>query len=311
MMYAVIPLVIVSASVGALFLRDMVSARARLSGRTDSIETPYGKVEYAVVGAGDPVLVVHGAGGGFDQGLEIVGPLAAFGYRLIAPSRFGYLGSVLPDRLSTGKQADAYVSLLDHLGIERTAVVGVSAGAWSCIEFAIRHSERCRALVLLMPAEYLPEGVSGHGGAIVKAILTSDFIAWAALKLRPLIPGGLTRTMLGTDVAVVRAAAPEERKRLEQAFDHLLPVRLRLSGLQFDIKTAADHKPYSLENITCPVLTISAEDDRFGTAARARFIAHKVKAGAAVIFPTGGHALVGRFDETLNTVVGFLKRNKG
>ena len=311
MIYVAILLVIVAMGVGALFLRDMASARARLSGRTEFLATLYGGVEYAVVGEGDPVLVVHGAGGGFDQGLDMVGPLAAFGYRLIAPSRFGYLGSALPDRLSTGMQADAYVTLLDHLGIKRAAVIGVSAGAWSCIEFASRHPERCRALVLLVPAEYLPEGMSIHGGAMVKAIIRSDFVAWSALKLRPLIPGGLTRMMLGTDVAVVLAAAPEEKKRLEQVLNNLLPVSSRSSGMQFDIKVAAAHKPYPLEQIACPVLTVSAEDDRFDTAARARFIAEKVKNGAAVIFPTGGHALVGRFNETLDTVVGFLKRNKG
>ena len=115
--------------------------------------------------------------------------------------------------------------------------------------------------------------------------------------------------MLGTDVAVVRTAAPEEKKRLERVLNHLLPVSPRSSGMQFDIKTAAARKPYPLEQIACPVLTVSAEDDRFGTAARARFVAEKVKDGAAVVFPTGGHALVGRFNETLDTVAGFLKRN--
>ena len=35
-------------------------------------------------------------GGGFDQGLEIMAPLAASGFRLIAVSRFGYLGTPLP-----------------------------------------------------------------------------------------------------------------------------------------------------------------------------------------------------------------------
>ena len=39
--------------------------------------------------------MVHGAGGGFDQGLEL-GDFARAGFRVIAVSRFGYLGTPLP-----------------------------------------------------------------------------------------------------------------------------------------------------------------------------------------------------------------------
>jgi pimeloyl-ACP methyl ester carboxylesterase len=47
---------------------------------------------------------------------------------VIAPSRFGYLGSSLPAGATPADQADAYAVLLDALGIERTAVVGCSTG---------------------------------------------------------------------------------------------------------------------------------------------------------------------------------------
>ena len=116
--------------------------------------------------------------------------------------------------------------------------------------------------------------------------------------------------MVGTDEAVVKTAAQEEKMRLKQIFNHLLPVSRRLSGMRFDIKVAATQKLCLLAQITCPVLTVSAEDDSFGTCERARFIAETVEDGETVIFPTGGHALVGRFNEALDTVVRFLKRNK-
>src|ERR1022692_461227 len=131
----------------------------------------------------------------------------------------------------------------------------------------------CRALVLLVPADYLPAGTSIHGGAVVRAIFNSDFVAWAALKLMPIMPGEMTRMMLGTDTAVVRAGEPSEKARVQQILDHLLPVSPRFGGMQFDIKTAATHEPYPIEKIACPVMTISAEDDRFGTASRAEQIA--------------------------------------
>jgi pimeloyl-ACP methyl ester carboxylesterase len=62
-----------------------------------------------------------------------------------------------------------------------------------------------------------------------------------------------------------------------------------------------------IAKLGCPVLTISAEGDRFGTAVRATYIAANVANGKAVIFPTGGHALVGRYEDALRESVLFLK----
>jgi pimeloyl-ACP methyl ester carboxylesterase len=257
-------IVVAAAGVYAIYVRDLASARARLAGRSNMIETSLGTLEYSEMGEGEPMLIVHGAGGGFDQGLDMTGEMAGRGYRLIVPSRFGYLRSTLPANLTTAMQADAYAELLDHLGIDKVVVVGISAGAWSSMQFAIRHPERCRALVLLVPANYLPAGTSIHGGAVVRAIFNSDFIAWAALKLMPVMPGGMTRMMLGTDAAVVRNAGPLEKARVKQVLEHLLPVSPRIAGMNFDIKIAAMHEPYPIERIACPVLTISAVDDRLG-----------------------------------------------
>jgi len=285
----------------------MKAARKRLVGRSQTIQTSFGTLEFAEIGAGVPMLIVHGAEGGFDQGIDMTSAMAAHGYRLIVPSRFGYLRSTMPGNPTTAMQANAYVQLLDHLGIDRVVVVGISAGAWSSMQFALRHPERCRALVLLVPADFLPAGTAIHGGAVVSAMVHSDSVAWALLKLMPIMPGGMTRMMLGTDADVVRAAEPSEKARVRQVLDHLQPVSQRIAGMNFDIKTAATHEPYPIEKIACPVLTISAEDDRFGTATRAKYIAASVPDGRAIIFPTGGHALVGHYADALREIASFLQ----
>ena len=300
-------LIAATAAAYAIFARDMRAARARLVGRSKTVKTSFGALEYAVIGAGEPMLTIHGASGGFDQSLDMTGAMAERGYRLIAPSRFGYLRSSMPSNLTTAMQADAYAQLLDRLGTGKVDVVGISAGAWSSIEFAIRHPDRCRALVLLVPADYLPPGTSIHGGAIASAIFNSDFVAWAAVKLMPILPGAMTQTLLGTNPAVMRAADASEKDRVQQILDHLLPMSARFQGIRFDIKTAATRTPYAIEKITCPVLTISAEDDAFGTASRARYIAARVRDGRSIIFPTGGHALVGRYADALREATSFLR----
>jgi 2-hydroxy-6-oxonona-2,4-dienedioate hydrolase len=242
----------------ALYARDLASARARLVGRSLTLATSFGTLECAEMGLSEPILVVHGAEGGFDQALDMASALAEHGYRLVAPSRFGYLRSSLPTHLTTAMQADAYVELLDHLGIAKVSVVSISAAAWSAMQLAIRHPDRVRALVLLVPADYLPPGTTIHGGAIVREMFNSDFIAWAVLKLMPVLPGSLSRMMLGTDPDVVRTADPEEKARVHQVLDHLLPVGPRVPGMNFDVATAATREPYAIEKITCPVLAISA-----------------------------------------------------
>lgn len=296
-----------AAGIYGLYRRDLNAARARIAGASEMAQTSFGAVEYAVLGQGEPILAVHGAAGGFDQGLDMTGALAARGFRVIAPSRFGYLRSARPAGLTTAMQADAYAELLDRLGVQRVVVIGISAGAWSSLAFAIRHPERCRALVLLVPADNLPPGTEIRGGAAVKAIFNSDFVAWAALKATPVAPGALSRMMLGSDGAVVRAASPAEQARVRQILEHLLPVGARAAGMQFDIDTAAARTPYPIGRIACPILAISAEDDPFGTAARARLIAAAAPHARAVVFPTGGHALVGRYDSALGEAVAFMR----
>jgi pimeloyl-ACP methyl ester carboxylesterase len=300
--------VLLAIGIYAAFAHDLSRARSRLAGRTQTIPTASGTLEYAVTGSGDPVLVIHGAEGGFDQALDMTGPLVQRGFQLIAPSRFGYLGSTSSGaQVTPAIQADAYAELLDRLSMSEVSVAAVSAGAWSALQFAIRHPKRCRALVLIVPANYLPPNVRIQGGRVIQAMVESDFAAWAAVKILSMLPPGvMAERMLGTPASVVRAADSGEKARIANTLDHFLPVSERRKGMQIDVWTAADRRPYPLEKISCPVLTISAEDDQFGTALRARQIATAVLNGRAVIYPSGGHALVGHYRNALDDSAAFL-----
>src|SRR5262249_13648655 len=145
-----------SGLVASRYRRDIRGERDRVASGGSLARTACGPIEYAASGDGPDVLVVHGAGGGYDQGLEFGEPLRRAGFRVIAPSRFGSLRTPLPADASPAAQADAYACLLDALQVGRVAVVGASAGAPSAMQFALRHAERCRALVLLVPVVYGP-----------------------------------------------------------------------------------------------------------------------------------------------------------
>lgn len=118
--------------------RDVRVKRDRLDAERRIAQTEYGPIEYISWGNGPPALVVHGAGGGFDQGRLIAQAYVGDGFRWIAPSRFGYLGSPMPADASTAAQAEAFADLLDYLGVKRAAVLAFSGGVPLALQFAQR-----------------------------------------------------------------------------------------------------------------------------------------------------------------------------
>jgi pimeloyl-ACP methyl ester carboxylesterase len=251
--------------------------------------------------------MIHGTGGGFDQGLEFAEELIAAGHQIIAPSRFGYLRSAFPDDPSSENQADAIVDLMDELGITRAPVIGGSAGALTAIQFAIRHPDRCAALVAIVPATFVlnrpPPRPNAIGAAIMKYGLKSDFLFWAGMTVAE---STMIGTLLATDPALVRQASPSEQERVRKILRHILPISLRAKGLLNDGQLAGTPKPMSLESIRVPTLAISLEDDRFLTAAAARHIAASVAGAKLIIYPSGGHVFVGHSAELFKEVAEFL-----
>src|SRR5262245_32898252 len=140
------------------YRRDIRRAQTRVSSGSSIVSTERGLIEYASVGEGLPLLIIHGAGGGFDQALDFATAFNKEAFRCIFVSRYGYLRTPLPDDGSPEAQADLFASLLDSLGIPKAAIMGGSAGAPSAMQFAIRHPHRCSALVLLVPATFAPDG---------------------------------------------------------------------------------------------------------------------------------------------------------
>jgi pimeloyl-ACP methyl ester carboxylesterase len=179
------------------------------------------------------------------------------------------------------------------------------------LQFAIRHPQKTRAVVLLVPAAYAPdrapkENAMGGpvGEAVTLALLRSDFLFWSAQKLAP---DSMTRALLATDPDVVRAAGPAEQARTRTILRHILPVTRRAAGLVDDTRWAGAPPRYALERITAPLLAVSLEDDLYGTYAAARYTAGEVSDGRFVGFASGGHVFAGRDAEVWTEVARFLQ----
>jgi pimeloyl-ACP methyl ester carboxylesterase len=306
----VVALAVVVALAWPSYRRDLDEARARATSGSEMAQTACGPIEYAALGSGPAVLLVHGAGGGFDQMLDAGREIAQRGFRVVLPSRFGYLRTPLPADASPAAQADAHACLLDALKIDRAAVVGVSAGAPSSMQFAIRHPRRCAALVLLVPLAWAPPGERASQPRpspafwLVFPTLRSDFLFWGLMKTAPSL---VMKTVLGTPPGVVAAADARERERLAAMMRLILPLSLRQDGLRNEGAIARSLPRYELERIGAPTLLVSVADDLYGTYASARYTSTQIRGARFVGYPSGGHLFAGHDGDVMSEITRFLK----
>jgi pimeloyl-ACP methyl ester carboxylesterase len=293
----------VAVLVYARYRRDMHVAQERLqSGGSQIIETACGPIEYATLGEGSPVLVVHGIFGGFDQGLVIARGNVGEEFRSIVPSRFGYLRTPLPDDASPAGQADAFACLLDALGIQQAAVLGTSAGGTSAIQFALRHPDRCSALVLFSSAAPGETDAALPPEPLARMMFRSDLLFWLVTTY--------FRSSLSSTMGVPKnfELTPEYKDDVAEVMTTILPVNPRADGAVFDmfVSNADINADYPLEEIRVPVLIISAVDDPLTLYVNAQSMAERIPGAKLVTIESGGHMMLGHEARVRSEITGFL-----
>jgi pimeloyl-ACP methyl ester carboxylesterase len=272
------------------FREDVQLNRERLLSGSDIVTTEeeFGdiEIEYAVQGRGLPVLLVHGAGGGYDQGLFLGGNYVGDGHRFIAPSRFGYVRSSIPENGSPAAQADAYAALLDSLGVERVAVVAISDGGPSALQFALRHPERCAALVMISAKSQSAPPDTPLQELVFESIFRSDYLFWLITEYaRPFM-----LTMFGVSGEVQERIPAHARQLASDLVDGMNPISLRKDGIYHDRDTLAvlSKDVFRLEQITVPTLVVHAVDDGLQPYSHAENTATKVPDAEFLSYEQGG-----------------------
>lgn len=296
-------IIIVAASVAALYLRDMNRAYDRIKGQSTIIPSPYGDIEYKEGGAATsiPVLVIHGGGGGYDQGELIAEAVLAEQFSWIAPSRFGYLGSALPEGATWDAQADAYAYLLDHLGISTVAVVAMSQGGPSALLFAVNHPERVTSLTCLscgvVASASEDQSRANRKGNLLKAIFSYDFLYWTISKLfKKQLMG-----VIGANNEVIAGLSPWQREQVDHFIEFMNPVAPRSDGAAFD--NVATLPGSRIAAITVPSLIIHARDDLLQLYHNAEFAASTIPGAKLESYEAGGHILMAVEQESIRTAI--------
>lgn len=275
--------------VSAAYLWDMNRAYGRVRGKSSVIPSPYGDIEYTEGGSGPPVLVIHGSGGGYDQG-ELMGQ-AVLGeqFHWIAPSRFGYLRSTFHEGATFDDQAHAYAYLLDQLGIKKVAVVTISHGGPSALLFAVLHPERVSSLTLISAgvaaSASQDQEQANQKGDMLTTIYKYDPLYWTITKLFKKQFMGL----MGANDAVSAGLTPEQRELAEHLIDYMNPVSPRSAGVAFDNKATMPNE--RIAAIQAPTLIFHATDDTLQLYHNAEFAAATIPGARLARFERGGHLL--------------------
>ncbi len=108
------------------------------------------KLYYEEAGAGLPLVFVHEFAGDH-RSWHLQMRFFARRYRCIAFNARGYPPSDVPEdpgAYSQQRAVDDIAGVLDHLGIDRAHVCGLSMGGYATLIFGLAHPERARSLVV-------------------------------------------------------------------------------------------------------------------------------------------------------------------
>jgi len=201
----------------------------QLVSNSQILNTELGDIEYILKGDSGPVvLFLHGMPGGYDQA-----PEHWQGYRLLAPSRPGYLRTPIEVGTSPKEQAEAYLALLDGLDIENVIVLGVSGGGPSAIEFAANYPERTDALILM---EAISQRFPNNGE--MSSLMTSDFLYWSmfsALLNTQGLEGLVAMQVEDPSQRLEILSDPEKSAKFESILWSVWPGSLRVEGWKNDM----------------------------------------------------------------------------
>lgn len=291
------------------FSKEKEEQLQKLVGKSSIMITDEGTIEYAIKGEGEPVLMIHGAGGGYDQGLLLADYLLPENCKVIAISRFGYLNTPLQEGATSDNQAALYKALIDELGIENVHVIGVSDGGPSALKFSINYPEHTNSLTMIAAKSKTPPKLTKTQALAFGTIFDNDFLFWMITEhAREQL-----MSVLGVSFEVQEKMTESEKVMLEEFLGIMNPISLRKDGIldanvQF---TSLSPEDYPIWKIKAPALIVHAKDDTLQPFYYAEYTHEQIKNSKLLSFENGGHMLFGHSDEIAKEIDRLIKNNKG
>ncbi|GBD10453.1 4,5:9,10-diseco-3-hydroxy-5,9, 17-trioxoandrosta-1(10),2-diene-4-oate hydrolase [bacterium HR23] len=241
------------------------------------------RVHLVAVGAGTPVLLLHGLGASW-VAWEPLLPRLAPHLRVFAPDLPGH-GDSDPLRPYSLDNATPWMEgLLEALGIERVVVVGNSLGGLIALHFTLERPRRVSHLVLVDSA--------GLGREVALSLRLATLPVIGEMLEAPSERGTqrLLRRLVFADPRLITPALVTELTRVRSRPGAKATV---LEALRYGIGLGGIKRHvlllHRLREVACPILVVWGGQDAIfpvGQALRAREIAPHVR---VAVFPRSGH----------------------
>ena len=264
------------------------------------VEVAGAPVNVIDLGAGDPIVFIHGLSGSWVNWLENI-PHFAREHRVIAMDLPGFGHSPMPtQRISISGYGRIVDELLATLGIDRAVVVGNSMGGFIGAEVAIRFSTRVERLVLISAAGISIEHQRNE--PVLRALERLD-----------------DALILGTGWMATRSAAlarrPRARRRIMKLVAHraealpapLIAEQVMGSGKPGFVPALDALTDYPirdrLREIEAPVLVVWGEEDRLVPVRDAYTFGELIPNARVVVWPDTGHVAMLERPAAFNALV--------
>lgn len=243
------------------------------------------RIHYRAFGSpGDAVVLLQGLGLSSRYWFDVPDQLAAR-----APRGFHV---VTPDNRGTGKSdkprgayrmrelADDVAAVLDHAGIDRAYVLGISLGGMIAQEVALRHSDRVRGLALLATTPGLPHGRLPPPRSLA-SLLSIPFVRKRGGPATALYRLVLAERHVGqADELLSRwpAAMAEDPIVMHGFFGQFAAAALHSTGAR-------------LGRLRCPAVVVTGDEDVLIPSRNSEILARRIPRARLRVLPQMGHGI--------------------
>jgi len=269
---------------------------SKLNSESEIYESSLGPIEYKIRGNNGPVvLIAHGTPGGHDQ---TIGHTS--GYRVLTPSRPGYLRTPLSVGYTPLEQATAFKELLDGLGIQKVIVIGISGGGPSSMEFAAAFPERTLGLVAL-EAVIFSEDLSDEDAAGLE--FSDRDTMFSLLSLHLLNDRAIAEYLLPNKNNQDRALAdPKKIQSLKDLVWTIWPFSKRRDGFYNDYEQFSELS-LPLSSIKVPTFIIHGDEDINVDIEQARYIQKLIPNSRLHIIEGADHYMLSTHTEEIENII--------
>ncbi len=240
------------------------------------------KTHYEIIGAGPPVLMF--SPGGFDATLDKWSTLGVYARIKLLDQLSENYRCIVFDRREAGRSGgrveqitwDHYVAqgkgLLDHLGIERSHLLGGCMGCCPVAAFAVKHPGTTLSMVLYWPVGGAHFRINGHARfAAHLAFVEQEGLAGVVELARETDSGFGKDPRIGPWGPVIRRDPEFAAQYAAMNVEHYRLIVEGLSRTLIDRDTAPGAEPEDLMRLSIPALIVPGKDNAHATSA-ARYL---------------------------------------